>query len=74
MVAFFLVLACVLRFAGKGLSLLGEVDRASTVDNQRRRGAAIARFQDRVVRKPDRIVSRLHQIESYQNLSEDQEP
>jgi len=29
------------------------------------------RISDRVVRKPDRFVSRLHQIESFQNLSED---
>ena len=45
MVAFFLVLACVLRFAGKDFSLLGEVNRATPVDNQRRRGAAIAGFR-----------------------------
>jgi hypothetical protein len=39
------------------------------------RGDIVLRLQGsgRVVRKPDRIVQRLHQIESYQNLSEDWE-
>jgi hypothetical protein len=41
----------------QGLSLLGEVDRATPVDNQRVHGAAIAGFQSQVVRKSDRIVS-----------------
>jgi hypothetical protein len=41
----------------QGLSLLGEVDYATPVDNQRGRGAVIAGFQSRVVWKPDRIVS-----------------
>ena len=31
------------------------------------------RGSERVVRKPDQFESRLHQIESYQNLSEDRE-
>jgi len=35
----------VFQFIGKGLSLLGEVNRAAPVDNQRRRGAAIAEFR-----------------------------
>jgi hypothetical protein len=40
----------------QGLSLLGEVNHATLVDNQRGHGAAIAGFQSRVVQKPDRIV------------------
>ena len=41
---FFLVLACVLRYAG-GISLLGEVNLVhDSVDNQRSYGAKIAGF------------------------------
>ena len=72
MVAFFLVLACVLD-SQAGISLLGEVNRATPVDNHRGRGAAIAGFE-RVVQEPDRRVSHLRQIKSYLNLSEDRDP
>jgi len=44
---------------------------ATPVDNQRRRGVAIAGFSDRVVEKLDRFVPRFHEIKSYQNLLED---
>ena len=72
MVAFFLVLACVLD-SQAGISLLGEVNRATPVDNHRGRGAAIAGFE-RIVQEPDRRVSHLRQIKSYLNLSEDRDP
>ena len=39
------------------------------------RGDVVLRLRgsERVVRKPDRVVSSFHQIESYQNLSEDRD-
>jgi hypothetical protein len=43
------------------------------VDNQRGRGAAIAGFRAELFESRFKL-SWLHQIESYQNLSEDQEP
>jgi hypothetical protein len=52
------------------ISLLGEVSHAHTADNLRRHGAAIA-GSERAVRKLDRFVSCLHQIDSYRNLLED---
>ena len=41
-----------------GISLLGEVNRVSTrtVDNQSRRGAAIAGLKSMFVQKPDQFV------------------